>query len=140
MDSYAVITYISDYLTKGDVGLTKELRKALLETKHCNNFEQLNYLKMIYFRHKQVSVSEATYRLVRGLDLKKSNIACIYVGTGYPKNRSTFFAPAAPTEKSTDVDDVTGEEEHFIQESNKTPIVIEGRQETFKEVETIHTK
>ena len=60
MDSYAVITYISDYLTKGDAGLTEELRKALFETKHCNNFEQLNYLKMIYFKHKQVSVCEAT--------------------------------------------------------------------------------
>ena len=44
MDSYAVITYISDYMTKGDAGLTKELRKALLETKHCNNFEQLDVL------------------------------------------------------------------------------------------------
>ena len=31
MDSYAVITYITDYLTKGDAGLTKEFRKALLE-------------------------------------------------------------------------------------------------------------
>ena len=54
LDNYAVITYITDYLTKGDAGLTKELRKALLETKHCNNFDQLNYLKLIYFKHKQV--------------------------------------------------------------------------------------
>ena len=139
MDSYAVITYITDYLTKGDAGLTKELRKALLETKHCNNFEQLNHLKMIYFKHKQVSVAEATYRLVRGLDLKKSNIACIYVATGYPQNRSTFFAPAASAEKTTD-ENFAVEEEPVIQESYKTPVTIQGKQGKFKEVETIHQK
>ena len=29
MDSYAIITYITDYLTKGDAGLTKELTKVI---------------------------------------------------------------------------------------------------------------
>ena len=55
LDSYAIITYITDYLTKGDAGLTRELRKALIETKECNDFEQLNHLKMTYFKNKQVS-------------------------------------------------------------------------------------
>ena len=72
LDNYAVITYITDYLTKGDAGLTRELKKALLETKHCNNFDQLNHLKMTYFKNKQVSVAEAAYRLIKGLDFKKS--------------------------------------------------------------------
>ena len=139
MDSYAIITYITDYLTKGDSGLTKELRKALKESKNCNNFEQLNYLKMVYFKHKQVSVAEATYRLVRGLDLKKSNIACIFVATGYPRNRSTFFMAANPAENSTDVDYLEGEEQPTV-ESNKTPVTLEGKQGQFKEGETIHQK
>ena len=136
MDSYAVITYITDYLTKGDAGLTRELRKALLETKHCNDFEQLNHLKMCYFKHKQVSVAEATYRLVRGLDLKKSDTACIYVGTGFPKNRSSFFRPAHQSEKSTEVDN----EEHDIEENVSGEIRLEGKKGQFKEVETIHQK
>ena len=138
MDSYAIITYITDYLTKGDAGLTKELRTALKETKNCNNFEQLNYLKLIYFKHKQVSVAEATYRLVKGLDLKKSNIACTFVTTGYPRNRSTFFMPAASTEKSTE-ENLDGDEQP-IPESNKTPVTLEGKQGQFKEVDTIHVK
>ena len=91
LDNYAVVTYITDYMTKGDAGLTRELRKALLETKGCNDWETLNYLKMVYFKHKQVSVAEATYRLINGLCLKKSNITCTYIGTGFPKNRSTFL-------------------------------------------------
>ena len=77
LDTYAIITYITDYMTKGDAGLTKELRKALLETKHCNNWDQLNHLKMTYFKNKQVSVAEATYRLLNGLHLKKSDVQSV---------------------------------------------------------------
>ena len=139
MDSYAVLTYITDYLTKGDAGLTKELKAALLETKNCNNFEQLNHLKMTYFKNKQVSVAEATYKLVRGLDLKRSSIACIYVGTGYPRNRSTFFVQATTEEKSTDTETLAGEEEPII-ENNSSPITLEGKQGQYKEVDTVHKK
>ena len=140
MDSYAVVTYVTDYLTKGDAGLTKELIKALLETKHCNNFDQLNHLKMTYFKNKQVSVAEATYRLVRGLDLKRSNIACIFVATGYPRNRSSFFVSTkADDEKSIDVEPLDDEEETPT-ESNKTPVTLEGKNGQFKEVQTIHQK
>ena len=66
LDSYAVVTYNTDYMTKGDVGLTEELRKALVDCKDTNDWETLNYLKMVYFKHKQVSVAEATYRLLNG--------------------------------------------------------------------------
>ena len=138
LDSYAIITYITDYLTKGDAGLTKELTKALKETKHCNNFEQLNYLKLTYFKHKQVSVAEAAYRLIKGLDLKGSNIACISVTTGYPKNRSTFFMQAKPAEKSTG-DNSAGDEEP-THGNNKPFVTLEGKQGQYKEINTIHEK
>ena len=140
MDSYAIITYITDYLTKGDAGLTKELRKALKETKNCNNFEQLNYLKLTYFKNKQVSVAEATYRLIRGLDLKKSSIACIYLATGYPKNRSSFFRPAKSAEKPVDTENVSEENPIAEEEDSNELIALEGRQGQFKEVETVHQK
>ena len=61
-DGYAVVTYITDYLSKGDAGITKALRTALKETKHCNDFERLNYMKKTFFTHRQVSVAEAAYR------------------------------------------------------------------------------
>ena len=38
-----------------------------------------------------LSVSEATTRLGKVFDLKKSNIVCIHVTTGYPRNRSILF-------------------------------------------------
>ena len=140
LDNYAVITYITDYLTKGDAGLTRELKKALLETKHCNNFDQLNHLKMTYFKNKQVSVAEAAYRLIKGLDLKKSNIACTYLATGYPKNRASFFRPASIAEKIADSENVCEENQIVDEPIDTAPISIEGREGKFKEVETIHQK
>ena len=54
LDNYSVVTYITDYLTKGDAGLTQELRKALIDCKGSNNMETLNYLKMAYFKLSQI--------------------------------------------------------------------------------------
>ena len=71
LDNYAVVTYITDDMKKGDAGLTRELRKALMACKGCNDFETVNHLKMTYFKHKQVIVAEASYRLLNGLCLKR---------------------------------------------------------------------
>ena len=95
---------------------------------------------MVYFKHKQVTVSEATYRLIRGLDLKKSNIACVYVATGFPANRSSFFRSAKPKEKSTDVEDISGEDQCKDEDNIGCEVTIEGREGKFREVETIHQK
>ena len=97
----------------------------------------LTHLKQVYFKNKQVCVSEATYRLVRGLDLKKSNTACTYVTTGFPRNRSSFFRQANAMEKSVDVED-EGQAEENYEEVIGGEVTLEGRQGHFKEVETIH--
>ena len=52
LDTHAVISYISDYVTKSDQGLTKVLVAALNEKKNCSQFEQLNHVKRTYFTHK----------------------------------------------------------------------------------------
>ena len=82
-------------------------------------------------------MAEGTYRLVRGLDLKKSNTACTYVTTGFPRNRSSFFRQANSMEKSVDVENDGQEEENF-DEVIGDEVTLEGRQGHFKEVETIH--
>ena len=87
-DGYAIVTYITDYLSKADAGVTTALRKAFRETKGCNDFERLNHIKRVFFTHRQVSVAEATYRLIPGMCLKSSSVKTTFVSTGYPKNRS----------------------------------------------------
>ena len=95
---------------------------------------------MIYFKFKQVSVAEAAYRLIRGLDLKKSNIASIYLATGYPRNRSSFFKPVVSKEESVDTAKLNGEEQPFDETDESVPVKLEVRQGEFHEVVTIHKK
>ena len=95
LDTYAVISYISDYMTKSDQNITKYLVAALNEKKNASKFEQLNHVKRTYFTHKQTSVSEAAYRLIPGLNLKDSNIKTLFLTSGFPNNRrrvSSIFA------------------------------------------------
>ena len=81
-DSYAVVTYITDYLSKADAGMTAVLKKAL------NDFDRL---KREFFTHRQCSVAKATYRLISGMNLKGSNVKNTFVGTRCPENRSNFY-------------------------------------------------
>ena len=91
LDSYAVVTYITDYLTKGDKNLTNHLKTALREKSDCNKFEQLNHIKKTYFYNKQTCVAEAAYRLIPGLNLKGSSVKSIFVSSGFPEKRHMYL-------------------------------------------------
>ena len=54
IDHYAVLTYITDYFSKGDVGFTAVLKKAIKESRGMRHFDRLNYIKQVYFTHRQV--------------------------------------------------------------------------------------
>ena len=53
--------------------------------------DKINALKETYLTHRQVGASEAVYKTIPSLRLKDSNLSCIFVMTGFPQNRSTFF-------------------------------------------------
>ena len=91
LDSFAVVTYITDYLTKSDRNVTEALVRALKSHKHEDKFGLLNHLKSIYFLSKQTCISEATYRLIPGLDLKGSTRACLFVASGFPQERWLYL-------------------------------------------------
>ena len=115
LDQHAVISYISDYMTKSDQGLTKHLKAALNEKKNCSVFEQLNHVKRTYFTHKQTCVSEATYRLLPGLDLKGSNIKTLFLCSGFPENRRTYLRQIPEDERQDDGIQIEGREGRFQQ-------------------------
>ena len=94
---------------------------------------------MIYFKHKQVSVAEATYRLLNGLCLKRSNITCTFIATGFPKNRSSFFKKEYADDKSIELEREEGQEKDEENENNES-VTLPGRNGKFKEVLTIHKK
>ena len=86
LDNFAIVTYVHDYLTKTDDGLTKFMKEAIKEKKSSDigTFEKLNYVKQVYFTHRQVCEAEAVYRLSQDIHLKGSNVATKFITTGFP--------------------------------------------------------
>ena len=153
-DGYAVVTYLTDYISKGDAEVTQALKKAVSETKDCDDMYRLNYVKRVYFTHKQTGVAEATYRLTPGLNLIGSNVKTIFAATGYPKNRSHFYKKVQDEDEADfesdseeeEEEEEGGDEEDPFQETNEASTIpnkginIPGRQGKFKKVGTIHQK
>ena len=136
-DIYAVVTYITDYLTKSDSGFEKLLETVLKENPGSDYKEHLNSLKRIYFKHRQICYSEAIYRLLPTLQLKKSNLKTKFVTTGFPENRSTVFLPKYDEDaEDDDNDDEQTEKSHTADPSYS----IAGRKGNYRKIRTVHEK
>ena len=89
---------------------TKFMKEAIKEKKSSNAwvFEKLNYVKQIYFTHRQVCEAEAVYRLSQDLHLEGSNVATTFLATGFPQHRNDYYinisndAEDTPENSSTD--------------------------------------
>ena len=137
LDTYAVVTYITDYLTKGDIGFTKILKQAIQESKGFPHRERLNYVKRMIFISRQVSVAEATYRLIPSMRLKFSDISTKFVQSGFPQNRSVLAERIIENE---DVACAEDDNEHHGQGQNtdKEIYTVEGREGLYSTPTTIH--
>ena len=99
LDSYAVVTYVCDYWSKDESGMTEFLKQALKEVKHLENKDILSHLKRTYMQKRQIGKCEAIYRAIPSLNLQGSNIACTFVSSGYPENQSKFLKKVQETEQ-----------------------------------------
>ena len=122
LDTHAVVSYISDYMTKSDQGLTKLLLAALNEKKNASKFEQLNHIKRTYFIAKQTCVSEAAYRLLPGLNLKSSNIKTLFLLSGFPETRRTYLRQIPEDESQDEGIEVEGRQGRFQQPTSKIEV------------------
>ena len=147
VDPYAVVTYIASYMNKEEKQTTPFLKEALVAAAGKTAKEKLKALKEAYLTHRQVGLSEAAYKIIPSLCLKKSNISCIFVATGFPSNRSKFFKrlPDDPDKENEDLieqdkDESDAEFEDYTDEekplSSKT-CKIEGREGTYQESTTV---
>ena len=139
IDPYAVISYMVNYINKAEDSVTPFMKEALTATATKETKERLRALKTAYLTHRQIGASEAVYRILPGMRLKDSNITCIFVATGFPKNRSVFYRKVdeSTMKESTenlvsnypDNDEEEEEEEEEDQNSynNKEVVEIEGR-------------
>merc|ERR1712020_512147 len=55
--------------------------------------------------HRQIGASEAVYRLIPGFHLTESNVGCVFIATGYPENRESFFKKVSNEDSKPNQDD-----------------------------------
>ena len=91
LDFYAVISYISDYVTKPESGLASTLLEAVKQTENLEHRERLHAIKDVFLTHRSMGESEVWYRMIPSLHLKDSNLKVEFVATGFPENRSHFL-------------------------------------------------
>ena len=142
MDLHAIVTYITDYFSKEDSGLTKLLKQAITEKKGCDDFQRLNYVKKVYFTHRQKNLSEATFKIINGLNLKQSNVKTIFVSTGFPENRSIFLKKCQSSKVNYDFEsenEASDEEDGQFQGSSEK-FSIQGRSGKYVKPISIHEK
>ena len=81
---------MTDYFSKGDNTITKLLKTALKES--CgDDFAKKNLLKRTWLTNREICLAETAYRLIPGLDMKKSSTATRFVTSGFPENRTNVF-------------------------------------------------
>ena len=90
-DAYSVVTYICDYWSKDETGMTGFLKAAFKEAKSWENTKLLSHLKRTYMAKRQVGKCEAIYRAIPTMHLQGANIGCTFVQSGYPRNQSKFL-------------------------------------------------
>ena len=73
-DTYAVITYVTDYYSKDESGITEHLKMALKESnsKNMSLRQTMHHLKRGYMSKRQIGQCEAIYRVLPELHLKKT--------------------------------------------------------------------
>ena len=91
LDYFAVITYITDYVSKD----SSELMHVLLQVaKQCQSDpikEKMKTVKNTFLTHRQMGEAEVYFRLFPELHLKESNIKAVFLPTGFPEHRSSFL-------------------------------------------------
>ena len=91
LDHFAIVTYICDYMMKDDSGTMEFIRRALKDSENEQMKEKLKIVKNQFQTHRQIGEAEAVYRIFPSMHLASSNIATLFVHTGFRKNRSKML-------------------------------------------------
>ena len=150
-DAYAVCTYVCDYWSKDDTGMTAYLKKSFQEAKSWENKDLLSHLKRTYMSKRQVGKCEAIYRAIPSMHLQDSNIGCQFVQSGYTKNHSKFLRKIVrvedpkiqSNESESEAENDASDNDDEVQEnesSSSKVFRVPGREGMFMETESVHDK
>jgi hypothetical protein len=102
LDYFAVITYITDYLTKDDTGVTAILREVVKKCGKDDKKEQMQALIHTFLTHRQMGQAEAYYKIIPNLKMKYSTVKTVYVPTDKKELRSRFLLKVGDKEETHD--------------------------------------
>ena len=94
IDFFAIITYISNYISKPDNAVVDMVRKAVKEASATDYKEKMKIAANVFLKSRQIYESEAVYRLIPSLTLSMSNVSCQFVSTGFKEERSVRWIKA----------------------------------------------
>ena len=119
-DYSTVITYVADYLTKNDSGVTAILREVMKRTEKDETKEIINMLKNTFLTHRQMGQAEAYYKLIPSLHMKYSSVKTVFIPTDKKELRSRFLQKVEENENTHDkvAFNVNGREGLFIEKTD----------------------
>ena len=92
LDYFAVITYVTDYWSKSDEGVTQQLTEAANHLKsEPDKRQRCLQLANTFLTHRQMSEAEAYYKIFPNLTLKYSSLDTIFVPSEKRELRSKFL-------------------------------------------------
>ena len=124
LDYFSIITYMTDYVCKPETKTTELLKevKKTKEKEKVSTRDLMYSLAQAYLTSREMGECEAYYKLDTNLHYKQSNIKAIFVGSGFPHNRSKFLRKC-----KTESDDSRG-------------FTVDGHEGKFMETQTVHEK
>ena len=119
-DYFAVITYVTDYLTKDDSGVTAILREVMKRTEKDETKERMQMLINTFLTHRQMGQAEAYYKLIPSLHMKYSSVKTVFIPTDKKELRSRFLQKVEENENTHDkvAFNVNGREGLFIEKTD----------------------
>ena len=117
LDYFAVITYVTDYLTKDESGVTAILREVMKRTEKDETKERMQMMINTFLTHRQMGQAEAYYKLIPNLHMKYSTVKTVFIPTDKRELRSRFLQKVEKNEATYDkiVFEVNGREGLFIE-------------------------
>ena len=101
-DYFAVITYVTDYLTKDDSGVTAILREVTKNSENNGTKEQMQTLIHTFLTHRQMGQAEAYYKIIPSLHMKYSTVKTVFIPTDKKEQRSRFLIKVREKEETHD--------------------------------------
>ena len=99
LDHFAIITYISEYYSKGEPGLEEILKLAWAQSAHLEGRKRLENFREVFLTHREMGMAEAFFRMLPSLHLKGSSVGTIFVNTDFPEKRHKFLMKLGSDEK-----------------------------------------